>query len=63
MPGTDATGAAGFHDGMSLHLLRVVGNALLLTVFSTGVHLSQIPDYGRAFAGPSAGNVLGAALG
>ena len=59
MPGTDATGAARFHDEMSLHLLRVFGNALLLTVFTTGVQLSQIPDYGRGFVGPSAGNVLG----
>jgi type IV secretion system protein TrbI len=63
MPGTDATGAAGFQDEVNLHLLRVFGNALLLTVFSAGVQLSQIPDYGRGFAGPSAGNVLSAALG
>lgn len=63
MPGTDAAGAAGFQDEVNLHLLRVFGNALLLTVFSAGVQLSQIPDYGRGFAGPSAGNVLGAALG
>jgi type IV secretory pathway VirB10-like protein len=63
MPGTDATGVAGFHDEVNLHLVRVFGNALLLTVFSAGAQLSQIPDYGRGFAGPSAGNVLGAALG
>jgi type IV secretory pathway VirB10-like protein len=63
MPGTDAAGAAGFQDEVNLHPLRVFGNALLLTVFSAGVQLSQIPDYGRGFAGPSAGNVLGAALG
>jgi hypothetical protein len=48
---------------VNLHLVRVFGNALLLTVFSAGVQLSQIPDLGRGFAGPSAGNVLGAALG
>jgi type IV secretory pathway VirB10-like protein len=63
MPGTDPTAAAGFHDEVNLHLVRIFGNALLLTVFSAGVQLSQIPDFGRGFAGPSAGNVLGAALG
>jgi len=63
MPGTDATGAAGFHDQVNQHLVRVFGNALLLSVFSAGVQLSQIPEFGRGFAGPSAGNVLGAAMG
>jgi type IV secretion system protein TrbI len=32
-------------------------------VISAGVQLSQIPDFGRGFAGPTAGNVLGAAVG
>ncbi len=63
MPGTDAAGAAGFQDQVTLHLVRVFGNALLLSVFSAGVQLSQIPDFGGGFAGPSAGNVLGSALG
>ena len=63
MPGTDAAGAAGFHDRVNLHLVRVFGNALLLSVFSAGVQPSQIPEFGRGFAGPSAGNVLGSALG
>src|SRR5437773_11343058 len=63
MPSTDATGAAGFHDQVNQHLLRVFGNALLLSIISAGVQLSQIPDYGRGFGGPSAGNVLGAAVG
>jgi type IV secretion system protein VirB10 len=63
MPGTDATGAAGFHDQVNLHLVRVFGNALLLSVISAGVQLSQVPDFGRGFSGPTAGNVLGAAVG
>jgi len=45
------------------HLLRVFGGALLLSVISAGVQLSQIPDFGRGFGGPTAGNVLGAAVG
>jgi type IV secretory pathway VirB10-like protein len=63
MPGTDALGAAGFHDQVNLHLLRVFGNALLLSVFSAGVQLSQVPSYGQAYTGPTAGSVAGAALG
>jgi len=63
MPGTDAAGAAGFNDQVNHHLVRVFGNALLLSIISAGVQLSQIPDFGRGFAGPSAGNVLGAAVG
>jgi len=41
----------------------VFGGALLLSVISAGVQLSQIPDFGRGFGGPTAGNVLGAAVG
>jgi type IV secretory pathway VirB10-like protein len=63
MPGTDAAGAAGFNDQVNHHLVRVFGNALLLSIISAGVQLSQIPDFGRGFAGPSASNVLGAAVG
>jgi type IV secretion system protein VirB10 len=63
MPGTDATGAAGFHDEVNHHLVRVFGSALLLSVISAGVQLSQIPEFGRGFGGPTAGNVLGAAVG
>ena len=63
MPGTDALGAAGFHDQVNNHYLRIFGNALLLSVISAGVQLSQVPDFGRDVRGPTAGNVLGAAVG
>ena len=63
MPGTDGAGAAGFHDQVNHHLVRVFGTALLLSVFSAGVQLSQIPNFGQGFTGPTAGNVLGAAVG
>ncbi len=36
---------------------------LLLSVFSAGVQLSQNPEFGQNFRGPTAGNVLGAAVG
>jgi type IV secretion system protein TrbI len=63
MPGTDAVGAAGFHDQVNNHYLRIFGNALLLSVIGAGVQLSQIPEFGQNFRGPTAGNVLGAAVG
>jgi type IV secretion system protein TrbI len=63
MPGTDEVGAAGFHDQVNNHYLRVFGNALLLSVIGAGVQLSQIPEFGQNFRGPTAGNVLGAAVG
>jgi len=63
MSGTGAAGAAGFHDQVNLHLVRVFGNALLLSVFSAAVQLIQIPSFGQGFAESSSGNVRGAALG
>jgi type IV secretory pathway VirB10-like protein len=63
MPGTDPAGAAGFSDQVNHHLVRVFGHALLLSVLSAGVQLSQIPSFGQGFTGPTAGNVLGAAVG
>jgi type IV secretory pathway VirB10-like protein len=63
MPGTDALGAAGFHDQVNNHYLRTFGTALLLSVISAGIQLSQNPEFGQNFRGPTAGNVLGAAVG
>jgi type IV secretion system protein VirB10 len=63
MPGADAVGAGGFHDQVNNHYLRIFGHALLMSVISAGAQLSQIPQYGQSFAGPSAGNVLGGAMG
>ena len=34
-----------------------------LAIISAGIQLSQIPSYGQNFQGPTAGNVLGAAVG
>ena len=32
-------------------------------MIGAGVQLSQIPDFGQSFRGPTAGNVLGASVG
>ncbi len=41
MPGTDASGFAGFNDRVNNHYGRIFGSALLLSVMSAGVQLSQ----------------------
>jgi type IV secretion system protein TrbI len=63
MPGTDATGAAGFDVQADHHVVRVSGNALLLSILSAGVQLRQIPGFSQGFTGPTAGGLLGAAEG
>jgi type IV secretory pathway VirB10-like protein len=60
--GTDPSGAAGLPAQVDRHVLRIVGNALLLSVLSAGAQLSQPQSTGFA-AGPSAGNVAAGALG
>ena len=41
----------------------VFGNALLLSVIGADVQLEPDPEFGQNFRGPTAGNVLGAAVG
>jgi type IV secretion system protein TrbI len=60
---TDEAPCRRFHVQINNHSLGVLGNALLLTVIGAGVQLSQIPEFGQNFQGPTAGNVIGAAVG
>lgn len=41
MPGADASGYAGFNDKTNNHYARIFGGALMLSMFSAGVQLSQ----------------------
>ena len=41
MPGASPSGYAGFHDQVNNHYFRIFGDALLMSVFSAGVQLSQ----------------------
>jgi type IV secretion system protein TrbI len=41
MPGADQGGYAGFTDQVNNHYIKVFGNALLLSLFSAGIQLSQ----------------------
>lgn len=41
MPGADQGGYAGFYDEVDNHYIRIFGSALLLSLFSAGIQLSQ----------------------
>ena len=41
MPGADQGGYAGFYDEVNNHYIRIFGSALLLSLFSAGIQLSQ----------------------
>jgi type IV secretion system protein VirB10 len=41
MPGTDQSGLGGLKDRVNTHFWKAFGNALLLSVFSAGVQISQ----------------------
>lgn len=41
MPGVDAAGFAGLHDKVNTHFWKAFGNALMLSLLSAGVQLSQ----------------------
>ena len=59
---TDSTGAAGLPARVDNHILRIFGDAILLSLLSAGADLSQ-PTSANALAAPSAGSVASAALG
>jgi type IV secretion system protein VirB10 len=62
MPGTDGVGRSGFEDQVNNHYFRLFGSALLLSLITTGVTLTQTPSS----SGPdhmSAGSAMSQALG
>jgi type IV secretory pathway VirB10-like protein len=61
MPGTDEGGYAGFTDQVNNHTLRIFGDALLMSVFSAGLQLSQ--GSSSSNNGPTTQQTLSAALG
>jgi type IV secretory pathway VirB10-like protein len=62
LPGADPAGAAGLPARVQNHLLRVFGDAVLLSVLSAGAELAQPPPRSLV-AAPSAGSVTSAAAG
>jgi type IV secretory pathway VirB10-like protein len=62
LPATDPSGAAGLTARVQNHLLRVFGDALLLSLLSASADLSQPQNRNLSLA-PSAGSVASAAVG
>jgi type IV secretion system protein TrbI len=62
LPATDETGEVGLHDKVNHHYARVYGAALLTSVISAGVQLSQ-PQQSALYAAPSSRQVAAGALG
>lgn len=65
MPGADKAGYAGFFDQVDNHYGKVFGSALLMSVISAGVQLSQPNNGGSSGVNqaPSVSQTVGAALG
>ncbi|AWK88613.1 TrbI/VirB10 family protein [Azospirillum thermophilum] len=63
MPGADQSGYAGFSDQVNNHYFRTFGNALLLSIFSAGVQLSQPQQRGDSRGGYDAQQIIAGSLG
>lgn len=66
MPGADKAGYAGFFDEVDNHYFKVFGNAILMSIISAGVQISQPNNGGNGNnnnQGPSVSQTVGAALG
>ena len=62
LPVHDGIGETGLHDQVNHHYGRIYGNALLLSILSAGLQLSQ-PQQSSAFAVPSSRQVAAGAVG
>jgi type IV secretion system protein VirB10 len=62
MMGQDIQGMAGFHDKVDNHYKRLVGFALLTSIFTAGIELSQRHN-NSLLATPSAGQTASSAVG
>jgi type IV secretion system protein VirB10 len=62
LAGTDEQGQAGLHDQVDHHYGRIYGAALLTSVLTAGVQLSQ-PQQSGLYAAPSSRQVAAGALG
>ena len=62
MPGSDAAGFSGFNDKVDNHYTRVFGDAILMSLFSAGVQLSQ-PQSNSVQGGYDSQQIVAGALG
>jgi type IV secretion system protein VirB10 len=63
MPGADQGGYAGFSDKVNNHYVRVFGDALLMSLFSAGIQLSQPKSNDSMNGGYSSQQIIAASLG
>ncbi|MCX7122668.1 MAG: hypothetical protein NTV32_03225 [Gammaproteobacteria bacterium] len=63
MPGADLSGFAGLHDQVDNHYIRIFGSALLMSVFSAGMQLSQPQTSSVNGASPSNQQIIAGAMG
>lgn len=63
MPGADQGGYAGFNDQVDNHYFRIFGNAMMLSLFSAGVQLSQPHQPQNSNGGYDSQQILAAEIG
>lgn len=63
MPGADTGGYAGFNDKVNNHYWRIFGNALMLSLFSAGIQLSQPQGPTGPYGGYDSQQILAAEIG
>lgn len=62
MPGADLSGFAGLHDQVDNHYFRIYGSALLMSLFSAGMQLSQ-PNNNTSNGAPTNQQIIAGAMG
>lgn len=62
MPGADLSGYSGISDQVNNHYLRLYANALLMSLFSAGIQLSQ-PQTNTNTQNPTSGQIIAGAVG
>ena len=62
MPGADLSGFAGLHDQVDNHYIRIFGSALLMSVFSAGMQISQ-PQSSSSSSVPTNQEIIAGAMG
>ncbi len=62
MPGADLSGFAGLHDQVDNHYFRIYGSALLMSLFSAGMQLSQ-PNNTTSNGAPTNQQIIAGAMG
>jgi type IV secretion system protein VirB10 len=63
MVGDDAKGSSGFRFEVDNHYKRLVGMALLTSVFAVGIEISQRHENNSVLATPTVGQTASAAVG